>query len=182
MIQRRLIKLNLVTTPDNIKRNGYALLVCLDKDGRIGMGAKYRWYPKDIYRLPGGGMDKYEEPEHAAIRELKEELDITITPDKIIPLVHILIEATTVEGHFRQSFYCYVINVDPKQIIPGDDIDGLQFMTKEEYADLNRRLEETDFTPPPNSDWDIQKWKDYGILFSSIQKVVGEELTKNNLW
>lgn len=43
----------------------------------------------DIYMLPGGKMDKNEEPEEALIRELKEELGIQFSSKDITPFVEI---------------------------------------------------------------------------------------------
>ncbi len=181
-MKQKIVKLNLTTAPDNLKRNGYVLLACIDKDNKVGMGAKYRWYPENIYRLPGGGMEANEEPINSATRELKEELAIVATESEMIPLVEIIIDAETSEGNFRQYFYCYGLRVDQQKITAGDDVDSIIFLNKEEYSALNDRLERADFAPKENNNWSMQKWRDYGTLFSTIQKIVGLELSRNNLW
>ena len=38
-----------------------------------------RWYP-DIWDLPGGHIEFGEQPEHALVRELREELGIVVDP------------------------------------------------------------------------------------------------------
>lgn len=181
-MKKQIVKLNLITCPDNLKREGYALLAPINEYRQIGLGAKTKWYPEGIYRLAGGGIDEGEDPAESAVREIKEELNIDTDKDDLIPLVEIVIDAETGEGNFLESFYCYAIKVKQNDLTAGDDIDGVKFMTKDEYAELNTKFENMGSVSLKNGDWGVQRWKDYGILFSTIQKIVGEELTKNNLW
>jgi 8-oxo-dGTP pyrophosphatase MutT (NUDIX family) len=180
-MKKQVVKLNLKTCPDNLKREGYALFAPINEDGQIGLGAKTKWYPEGIYRLAGGGIDKGEDPAESAIRELKEELSINTDISELIPLIEIIIDADTEEGNFKESFHCYAIKVSQSEVTAGDDIDGVKFMTKDEYEKLNSKFESMD-VELKNVTWDIERWKDYGTLFGTIQRIVGEELTKNNLW
>jgi 8-oxo-dGTP pyrophosphatase MutT (NUDIX family) len=180
-MKQHIVKLKLKTAPDNLKREGYALFAPINEHGQIGLGTKTKWYPEGIYRLAGGGIDKDEVPAESAVRELKEELNIDANISNLIPLAEIVIDAGTEEGNFKESFHCYAIKVRQAEVTAGDDIDGVRFMTKDEYADLNSKFESMDIELK-NSTWNIEKWRDYGTLFSTIQRIVGEELTKNNLW
>lgn len=70
------------------------------KDGKIALVKQYRYlYGKEIYEIPAGKIDKGEQPDIAAQRELKEEtgykakvkhlLDIYPTPGYTDEIIHI---------------------------------------------------------------------------------------------
>lgn len=53
---------------------------------------------KDKFYIPGGKIDKGENPEDALIREIKEELNITLSKKTILPAVKITAEAHGFNG------------------------------------------------------------------------------------
>ena len=182
MTNKRIVKLNLVTCPDNLKRDGYALFACIDERGLLAMGSKTRWYPKGIYRLAGGGIHKNEDPQTAAIREFKEEFSLDTTKEKLTPLIEILIDAETGDGNFVESFYIFTGRIDSSTVVANDDLDGVEYVSKEEFDAINTRLENIRDIPDKQTRRSEQEWQDYGILFSTIQKIVREELTNNKCW
>lgn len=60
---------------------------------------------KDGWEFPGGKVDAGETPEEAIVREIQEELRVTITPEKLI---------TTVEydyPNFHLTMHCFVSRI-----------------------------------------------------------------------
>ena len=53
---------------------------------------------KDKFYIPGGKIDQGENPEDALIREIKEELNITLSKETIQPVVNITAEAHGFNG------------------------------------------------------------------------------------
>jgi 8-oxo-dGTP diphosphatase len=62
------------------KRMGSAVLL-RDRDGRILLVEPVY---KDYWELPGGAVDADESPYDAAVRELKEELSLPVTPGRLL--------------------------------------------------------------------------------------------------
>ena len=65
----------------DIVRVGTAVVIAkIDKNGnaKILLGERCGELRPGVFALPGGKPDKWEQPEHAAIREIKEETDIQI--------------------------------------------------------------------------------------------------------
>lgn len=85
-----------------------AAIIC--HDGKIL--ATQRGYGdfKDGWEFPGGKVEKGESPEHAIIREIKEELDVVIRPEKLV---------TTVEYDyptFHLTMLCFLSTVQEGKI------------------------------------------------------------------
>jgi 8-oxo-dGTP diphosphatase len=53
---------------------------------------------KDDWELPGGAVDADESPYDAAVRELKEELDLTVTPGRLLVVDWVPPRAGRTEG------------------------------------------------------------------------------------
>jgi len=59
----------------------------IDADGRVLLAQRPKGKPLEgLWEFPGGKMDSGEGPEDALIRELKEELAITVKADCLAPL------------------------------------------------------------------------------------------------
>lgn len=181
-MNKKIVKLNLITCPDNLKREGYALFACIDERGLLAIGSKTRWYPKGIFRLAGGGIQKGEDPQTAALREFEEEFSLKLTKNELLPLVEIVIKAETHEGRFVESFYIFTGRIESSKVIANDDLDAIEYVEKNEFDAINNRLKDIDDIPDKDPRLSPQEWRDYGTLFSTIQKIVGAELKINNLW
>lgn len=61
-----------------VLRDGDRVLLCHRSPGR-------RWYP-DLWDLPGGHVEEGEDPRESLVRELREELGITVSEPSSPPL------------------------------------------------------------------------------------------------
>ena len=60
--------------------NDAAMIIAINSDGKILLQKEYSYPPDEIlFQFPGGGAEKNEEPEVAALRELAEEANLTGT-------------------------------------------------------------------------------------------------------
>ncbi len=64
-----------------------AACALIDADGRVLLAQRPQGKPmQGLWEFPGGKVESGERPEQSLIRELKEELDITISEDCLAPL------------------------------------------------------------------------------------------------
>lgn len=63
------------------------------------------WLSNDRWALPGGGLESGEEPVHAAIREVYEELGVAIEPEALKELG---LHHSTGNDGLQSAFYLYV--------------------------------------------------------------------------
>lgn len=76
-----------------------AAAVLID-NGQVLMAKRRGGYLDNLWEFPGGKLEKGESAEDAAARELKEELDIDIVPDKTILVMEHSYPDKTVRLHF----------------------------------------------------------------------------------
>lgn len=69
------------------------------------------WLSNDRWALPGGGLESGEEPLHAAIREVGEELGISLEPELLEQLG--LHQSVGNDG-LKSSFYLFAVEVAGK--------------------------------------------------------------------
>lgn len=78
--------------------------------------------------IPGGAIDDGEDPRTAVIREIQEEVGITLSPDQ----VHIIYAETTV---YEESLYVvriqYAARVDNATVVLSDEHDEYQWLSPE---------------------------------------------------
>ena len=85
---------------------------------------------RSSYALPAGGVRRGEEPAHAALRELKEEVGITATPEVLRFVGDIF---TTFEfKRDRCSFFEIELDVRPKVTVDGREVVWAGFLTPAE--------------------------------------------------
>lgn len=80
------------------------LIVCGD-----AVLAQQGWLSTGKWAFPGGGMHRRERPEHAAIRELREETGISVDASRLRPVG--LMRQTTGQAH---RFYGFVLELSEK--------------------------------------------------------------------
>lgn len=89
---------------------------------------------KKSWQLPGGGVDDNESPEQAAVREVKEELNLDISQDSL------QIKGTIYKADEELLFVIYestpLISEDAKFTLQGDEITDFQFADVYDVAPL----------------------------------------------
>lgn len=81
------------------------------EDGRILVTQRGYGEHKDGWEFPGGKMEKGESPEAAIVREIREELEVEIEPEKLI---------TTVEydyPNFHLTMHCFLSRIVSGEIV-----------------------------------------------------------------
>lgn len=81
------------------------------EDGRILVTQRGYGEHKDGWEFPGGKMEKGESPEAAIVREIREELEVEIEPEKLI---------TTVEydyPNFHLTMHCFLSKIVSGEIV-----------------------------------------------------------------
>jgi 8-oxo-dGTP diphosphatase len=75
-----------------------AACALVDAEGRVLITKRPEGKPlAGLWEFPGGKVERNETPEHALIRELKEELGVTVTADDLVPL--------TFASHTYETFH-----------------------------------------------------------------------------
>ena len=80
---------------------------------------------KDGWEFPGGKIEPGETAEHAIVREIQEELNVTIVPEKLI---------TTVEcdyPKFHLTMHCFLASIDHGHVALLEH-EAMKWLTKEE--------------------------------------------------
>lgn len=86
---------------------------------------------KQAYYLPGGKIDKGESTQTALIREIAEELNIVLRPDKLKYYTHITAPAFGEDNLImEQECFMYEDDVNPK---PSGEIRDVKWFTLLEY-------------------------------------------------
>ncbi|MEP7166509.1 MAG: NUDIX hydrolase [Candidatus Woesebacteria bacterium] len=161
------ISLQFSRTMEVLNRGDRSLLILLDPEGKYVLGSK-EVYPKDIYRLAGGGVDQGEDPQIAAARELKEELGIDRSPGEMEPKATITIAVTSPEK--TQEFQIFLFETKlrtTEKIVPADDIQGVVHLSTDEMKTLIDRFSHL-------SDARDFSWSDYGKLYGRVHEIVLE--------
>jgi len=154
-----------------------ALIVVEDGNGDFLVGAKPYLYPPTITRLVGGGVDEGEHEDAAAARELSEELNITIDPSELTPLLVITVNAEDAEEkHYKHETYIYYVNIGNTQYEPGDDIKAVVKLNIDELYALGEAYEALPETLWYNGREGSYSWSDYAKLYGPVHKLSAEEI------
>ncbi|MFB9279949.1 NUDIX hydrolase [Cohnella cellulosilytica] len=82
--------------------------VLINDDGQVAM---MRMAAANLYKLPGGGLEKDEDKEEAFIREIREETGYSAV------IIHAIgyIDEHKVKNQFMQRSYCYIAKATSRQ-------------------------------------------------------------------
>src|SRR5689334_12183367 len=114
MFKKYKYNIDLVAEPfANLRyRDRTTLILCRDNDGKYILGTEYGFYPKGISRMIGGGVDKNEKVIEGAIREVKEEIGIDVTPKELVELAQFDITGLFKGKTYSHSIFVYFLNSD----------------------------------------------------------------------
>lgn len=89
---------------------------------------------KDTWQLPGGGVDAGEDPKFAAIREAKEEVNITIDPSELAVIGTVF----KVSEDYLSLVYEYqkVVDEDVDCSVEDEEIEKYEFTAPSDVAKL----------------------------------------------
>lgn len=87
---------------------------------------------KKAWYLPGGKLDEGETSKEALIREIKEELNIDLDPEKLTFFYHITAEAYGQNPPLTMEQDCYRYDLT-EAIQPSSEIEAVQFFDLETY-------------------------------------------------
>jgi 8-oxo-dGTP diphosphatase len=90
-----------------VLRDGDRVLLCHRSAGR-------RWYP-DVWDLPGGHVEDAERPGAALVRELREELGITITEPSGAPMWEIRADTADMQIWLVEVWTGTPVNAAPEE-------------------------------------------------------------------
>lgn len=158
-------------------RKRVALVVVEDGNGDFLVGAKPYVYPPTITRLLGGGVDEGEAEDGAAVRELREELGITIDSSELTPLLVLTVNAEDAEGgQYKNEIYVYYANIGDAQYEPGDDIESIVKLSLDELYALGEAYEALPETLWYNGRAGSYSWSDYAKVYGPVHKLSAEEV------
>lgn len=175
----KLIELNIEVDQafGNLHRDRCVLIAVKDKDDKLLSGAKPGFFPPTITRLLGGGLDKGERPEAAAIRELSEELGVELSVEDLEPIAKFITNAVDRDGkEYKNETYLYGAKLKDQKYRPGDDVKQIITLSKDETLQLADSFESL-----PACLWYIGEegdfsWSDYGKMYGPIHRVAVEYL------
>jgi len=90
-----------------ILRDGDRVLLCHRSAAR-------RWYP-DVWDLPGGHVEDGEDPKASLVRELREELGITVPPPPGPPMHEIRLATVDMQIWLIDSWTGTLVNAAPEE-------------------------------------------------------------------
>lgn len=116
----------------------------MEKDGKYLMVEEGHKFGKGLWNQPAGGLDKMETIVEAAKRECREETgyNVEITGLLAIQNIH------KIEYHDYHSPQQHIVKIafaakavgDPGELDPEDSIADVQWLSKEEIIDLDKKL------------------------------------------
>jgi 8-oxo-dGTP pyrophosphatase MutT (NUDIX family) len=172
------LKVKLVAEPfENLKyRDRTVLIMCRDGNGKYLLGSKERFFPKDIVRLLGGGVDKGEAVIDAAIREIKEETGIDVTPKEMVELTEVKIEGSYLGNIYYHSVFVYFLNSTKDVYIAGDDVEEIVKYSEKDFRALIKRYSELKDDNIFSLNGTTFSWGDYGKVYGFIHEKALDEI------
>lgn len=124
----------------------------------------------------GGGIDEGEAPIAAAVREVQEELGVTVPAGRLDTHAKIITNADTAEGSMRMSTYVFSLTLstdEEQRIVPSDDITGVVRLSIDELRSLiiNMSSLSGTFKGESNGKAFAFDWADWGLLYAPIHDI-----------
>lgn len=169
-------KINIGNPIGNLYRKNHVLVLVCTQDGGYILGSKVNFYPSEITRMIGGGINANEEPRVAAKRELDEELGINVALSRLKDCVVIKTIADTTEGEMTMTTYVFTLKITQDEelnITPSDDISGVTRYTTDEYQKLVENMANLEGTyvgvTTAGKEFTFD-WSDWGKIYAPIHR------------
>ena len=164
--------IQLHTVFGNMARPRHVLLVIQDTNKNYLLGVKPDFYPQDVYRFVGGGVNEQEKPLEAAIREAKEELQLELTSDRLTPLAQVTTEAQFEGKTVKNVTFLFHLQVtDQDELIASDDIHSIKRMTTTQLQALIKKYSSLPIEPFFQDGDYYVCWQDYGQMYGFIHQI-----------
>jgi 8-oxo-dGTP pyrophosphatase MutT (NUDIX family) len=164
----------------NIFRKRHVLIVLENAQGSILLGEKKHFYPEGIYRFIGGGVNEDESPMQAAVREIKEEINIEVIGPELNAFAEVVINAIISDETYTLTTYMYHYKIkDGVQLNPSDDISGLKELDINQLPELVNKYENLSGTYSAINNENVEykhSWQDYGRMYAPIHQIAYEWL------
>jgi len=90
-------------------------------------------YGANLWEFPGGKVEYLEHPEESLVREILEELDITIKVDKLLTIHSHIYDAKDENGHIiLLAFLCDYVSGDVQHL----EVQNTQWVTPSEFYEF----------------------------------------------
>lgn len=163
----------------NLYRKRSVLLVVENNKQEILLGSKPTFYPPNVSRLIGGGVDEGEDVKDAAVREIYEELQIHISTDELEDLKKFIISATDESGKvFETEIFVYYVNIGDRQYSPGDDIASVVKVSRSGLHELAMTYRQFPGSMKYVGIEGEFRWHDYGKIYSVIHEEAARYLNR----
>ena len=128
-------------------RRGEVIFAIRNPRGRILLHTK-SFYPKGVYRLPGGGIHWDEDVEDALYREVAEETGLPVEVDRFVGLIQNEVRRQ------MKTFASYVFLLHTEKLVPRvqdpkERISGFKQVSAAGLRAASRRLQKL------SDDWDV---------------------------
>jgi len=183
MFKKYEYNIHLVAEPfENLKyRDRTALILCRDGKGNYILGASDQ-YPEGIVRMVGGGIDTSETVAEGAMRELSEEIGVTVEPKEMIELAEVYVTGDYNGKQYKHRVFVYFFNSKKDDYLAGDDVDDVVSLSEKEYRELVQTfLHLKDDYLYDNQKGTIYSWGDYGKVYGFVHQVALDEVLDRGL-
>ena len=158
----------------NLKRDKTVNVVLKNHENKYVLGAKPQYYPKGIYRLLGGGVDSGESVQKAAVREIREEIGVDLSPGTIEHIGTLDVSARDSVGkNYSTIIELVFINTQISDYKISDEIGGFIELDEQEFTEMIKRYENLSNGLSPD-----MNWGDYGKVYAEVHRIA-LELTKD---
>jgi 8-oxo-dGTP pyrophosphatase MutT (NUDIX family) len=163
-------KVNINNPIGNLYRKEHSLILVKQADKYI-LGLKQHFYPRGFARMIGGGINLGETPLEAAKREVFEELSYVVA-NEIEFVASIKTIAETAQGEMIMNTHIFYLEIESDtELVVGDDVTGLQYLTDKEFQKLIFSMSQLQGTYNEKEGLFNFDWKDYGVIYEPIHQI-----------
>ena len=136
-------------------------------------------YPREVYRLPSGGIRQGETIEAALHREVAEETSLQAEVQRFLAIIHYTL--TTARESRQFTSYAFLLRETGGLLCVADEqehVTGFHEIRPDDLPDLAGALETLAGDPDPGAD----AWADWGRFRAVAHRVVAAQLAGDDRW